>query len=470
MESLAKKDFLRFIPSVNELLSQAPIQELLKAFPRRLVLTTIREEVENYRQEILTNGQESFVSKETNAKMLVQRITDQVQKNAHFTLRKVINATGIIIHTNLGRAPLSSKMLEHLCTIAEGYCNLEYDLEKGERGSRYQHVDKILQELSGAESAIVVNNNAAAVLVALTTLAKSREVVISRGELIEIGGSFRLPDIMRQSGCILKEVGTTNRTKISDYEQAISEETALLLSAHTSNYRILGFTEQVPLKELVELGHLHNLPVMKDLGSGNFVDLSQFGMEDEPTVPRTLESGVDVVTFSGDKLLGGPQAGIILGKGKYLDQIKRNPLLRAIRVDKFTVAALEVTLREYLDVDKAIQSIPVLRMLTCPLEEIKKKAVTLFRGVRKRCLDSYEISMEDDYSQAGGGSLPLQQIPTRVITLIPRSFSVAELDTRLRKFQPPIVARVSQERLIIDLRTVFFSEISIIIEALEKVA
>lgn len=470
MESLAKKDFLRFIPSVNELLSQAPIQELLKAFPRRLVLTTIREEVENYRQEILTNGQESFVSKETNARMLVQRITDQVQKNAHFTLRKVINATGIIIHTNLGRAPLSSKVLEHLCSIAEGYCNLEYDLEKGERGSRYQHVDKILQELSGAESAIVVNNNAAAVLVALTTLAKSREVVISRGELIEIGGSFRLPDIMRQSGCILKEVGTTNRTKISDYEQAISEETALLLSAHTSNYRILGFTEQVPLKELVELGHLHNLPVMKDLGSGNFVDLSQFGMEDEPTVPRTLESGVDVVTFSGDKLLGGPQAGIILGKGKYLDQIKRNPLLRAIRVDKFTVAALEVTLREYLDVDKAIQSIPVLRMLTCPREEIKKRAATLFRGVRKRCLDSYEISMEDDYSQAGGGSLPLQQIPTRVITLIPRSFSVAELDTRLRKFQPPIVARVSQERLIIDLRTVFFSEISIIIEALEKVA
>jgi L-seryl-tRNA(Ser) seleniumtransferase len=469
METLASKEFLRSIPSVNELLHQTPIQELMNTTPRQSLVKIIRGEVEFYRKEILAGEHLVPATKEASARVLAQRIVAQVEKHGQFSLCKVINATGIIIHTNLGRAPLPSKALDHLCAIAQGYCNLEYDLERGERGSRYQHVERILRELSGAESAIVVNNNAAAVLVALSALAKSREVVISRGELIEIGGSFRLPDVMVQSGCVLKEVGATNRTRLSDYEQAISEQTALLLRAHTSNYRILGFTEQVPLKQLVELGHRCNLPVMKDLGSGNFMDLSRYGLESEPTVPQTIETGVDVITFSGDKLLGGPQAGIILGKEKYLGQIKRNPLLRAIRVDKFTVATLEVVLRECLDMDSAVHALPVLQMLACPLEEIKKKAAGLFRRLKRRCSDYYEIGMEDDFSQAGGGSLPLQQIPTRVVTLVPRSFSVADLDARLRKFQPPVVARASQERLIIDVRTIFPSEIPIIVEALEKV-
>ena len=470
MENQVKKNILRSIPAVDEVLNQPSIQELIVVFSRKLVLTIIRDELENLRKKILAQEAVSSLNQETNLKILVEQIAQKAKSNNLLHLRKVINATGIIIHTNLGRAPLLRRAVENIGGVAEGYCNLEYELEKGERGSRYMHVEKILKELSGSESALVVNNNAAAVLVVLNTLAKGHETIVSRGELIEIGGSFRLPDIMRQSGCALKEVGTTNKTKLSDYEQAISQETRLFLTAHTSNYRILGFTEQVPLKDLVGLGRTFNIPVMKDLGSGNFVDLTPYGLEDEPTVMETISSGVDVVTFSGDKLLGGPQAGIILGKQRYLDAIKQNPLLRALRVDKFTLAALEVTLREYFDPEKAVKSIPVLEMLTATQEELKKKAKTLLRQITRKAKEAYEMSVEEDSSQAGGGSLPLQTLPTWVVTLIPRSFSVAELDKRLRKHHPPIVARINQERLLIDVRTVFAHEMPIISEALERVA
>jgi L-seryl-tRNA(Ser) seleniumtransferase len=470
MENQVKKNILRSIPAVDEVLNQPSIQELIVVFSRKLVLTIIRDELENLRKKILAQEAVSSLNQETNLKILVEQIAQKAKSNNLLHLRKVINATGIIIHTNLGRAPLLRRAVENIGGVAEGYCNLEYELEKGERGSRYMHVEKILKELSGSESALVVNNNAAAVLVVLNTLAKGHETIVSRGELIEIGGSFRLPDIMRQSGCALKEVGTTNKTKLSDYEQAISQETRLFLTAHTSNYRILGFTEQVPLKDLVGLGRTFNIPVMKDLGSGNFVDLTPYGLEDEPTVMETISSGVDVVTFSGDKLLGGPQAGIILGKQRYLDAIKQNPLLRALRVDKFTLAALEVTLREYFDPEKAVKSIPVLKMLTATQEELKKKAKTLLRQITRKAKEAYEMSVEEDFSQAGGGSLPLQTLPTWVVTLIPRSFSVAELDKRLRKHHPPIVARINQERLLIDVRTVFAHEMPIISEALERVA
>ena len=470
METQAKKNILRLIPAVDEVLNHPSIKELIQVLSRKVVLVTIREELANLRQEILFQESFSSVPKKINLISIVERVKEKAKKNAFLHLFKAINATGIIIHTNLGRAPLFPQALENICAIAEGYCNLEYELKKGERGSRCIHVEKILQELTGAESALVVNNNAAAVLVALNTLARGHEVVVSRGELIEIGGSFRLPDIMRQSGCLLKEVGTTNKTKLSDYEQSISQETRLFLTAHTSNYRIMGFTEKVYLKDLVELGRKLNIPVMKDLGSGNFVDLTSYGLEDEPTVIETIASGVDVVTFSGDKLLGGPQAGIIVGKKHYLDAIKRNPLLRAIRVDKFTLAALEVTLREYLDPEKALQSIPVLKMLTATQEELKKKATTLFRHIKRRVKDAYEISVEEDFSQAGGGALPLQQLPTRVVTLIPRAFPVSELEKRLRGYQPPIIARISRERLLIDVRTVFRKEFPVIVNALESVA
>ena len=469
METEAKKDILRSIPAVDEILKYPLIQELIAGFSRKLVLTLIRDEMENLRRKILAQEIVSSLDRETTLKTLVDQIAQKAKNTNFLHLRKVINATGIIIHTNLGRAPLLSRAKENIAEVAEGYSNLEYDLEKGERGSRYMHFEKILRDLTGAESALVVNNNAAAVLVVLNTLANGHEAVVSRGELIEIGGSFRLPDIMRQSGCVLKEVGTTNKTRLSDYERAISQETRLFLIAHTSNYRILGFTEQVVLKELVELGRTFNIPVMKDLGSGNFVDLTPYGLEDEPTVMETLSSGVDVVTFSGDKLLGGPQAGIIVGKKHYLDEIKRNPLLRAIRVDKFTLAALEATLREYVDPEKAVKSIPVLKMLTATQEELKKKAKTLFRQITRKVKDAYEIRIEKDFSQAGGGSLPLQTLPTWVVTLTPRSFSVTELDKRLRQHHPPIVARINQERLLVDVRTVFAHEMSIISEALERV-
>lgn len=470
MEAQTQKSILRSIPSVTELLSHPAIRELVGRFPRQLVLSTIREELDLIRREILSPHHTAPTPPLSDPASLVQHIGEQVAKNSRLVLRKVVNATGVVIHTNLGRAPLSAKVLDNLRTIAEGYCNLEYDLEKGERGSRYQHIEKILTDLTGAESAVVVNNNAAAVLVSLSTIASRREVIVSRGELIEIGGSFRLPDVMRQSGCILKEVGSTNRTRISDYEQALSPETGLLLSAHTSNYRILGFSERVALKDLVSLGRKHTLPVMIDLGSGTLVDLSAYGFEDEPTVPQTVASGADVITFSGDKLLGGPQAGIIVGRKQYIDAIKKNPLLRAVRVDKFTVAALEATLREYLDRDKAVQTVPVLRMLSCPPKEVKEKADRLRRRLKKQVAGDYVIGIAQEFSQAGGGSLPLQQIPTYVVTLQPRAFSVVELDLRLRRNIPPIIARVSKEKLILDLRTVFDHEIPLIVEALENVS
>ncbi|MBN2466974.1 MAG: L-seryl-tRNA(Sec) selenium transferase [Deltaproteobacteria bacterium] len=467
MEITSPKARLRALPSVSELLLQARVQELLPKFPRSIVLNAIREALDALREKIMAGDYPPSTSKKMTVSALLDRITDHVNKSARPHLQKVINATGIIIHTNLGRAPLSSPLLEHLCAIAGGYCNLEYDLEKGERGSRHVHMETILKDLTGAESALVVNNNAAAVLVTLNTLAASREVIVSRGELIEIGGAFRLPDVMKHSGCILREVGTTNRTRLSDYREAISPETALLLTSHTSNYRILGFTEQVPLKELATLGRQHHIAVVKDLGSGSFVDLSPFGLKDEPTVSATLRSGVDLVTFSGDKLLGGPQAGVIVGKKKYLDPIKQNALLRAVRIDKFTVAALEYTLREYQDIDKALRSVPVLQMLACPLDEIKRKAARLYRRLKKSVADAFEIGLANDISYPGGGALPLQSLPTRVVTLVPKSFSVTEFDNRLRQCRPPIIARVSQEKLIIDVRTVFANEIPMISQALE---
>lgn len=468
MDDPSRQSLLRSLPAVDEILNQAPIQELLKVVPRTLVLHTIREELEGRRREILSSSATAACLSEQSAEHLIRRIADQAKAKSRFSLCKVINATGIVIHTNLGRAPVSSRVLEHLATIARGYCNLEFDLEKGERGSRYRHVEQVLCELSGAESAMVVNNNAAAVLVALNTVATSREVVVSRGELIEIGGSFRLPDVMRQSGCILREVGATNRTRISDYEQAISSETALFLSAHPSNYRIMGFSQQVPLPELAALGRKAGIPVLRDLGSGSFVDLSPYGLREEPTVRETVATGVEIVTFSGDKLLGGPQAGIILGEKQYLDAIKRNPLLRALRVDKFTLAALEAVLQEYRDQDRAMRSLPVLAMLTCPWEEIRKKAATLLRQLRKRVAERYELAVADDFSLAGGGSLPLEQLPTRVVMVKPRAFSVTELDARLRRGDPPVVARVSQDRLLIDVRTVFPEEVPMIVAALEQ--
>ena len=383
-------------------------------------------------------------------------------------LCRVINATGVVIHTNLGRSPLHPSALHHMIEIARTYSNLEYDLNLGERGSRYTHVEEILCRLSGAESAMVVNNNAGAVLLSLNAIAEGREVIVSRGELVEIGGAFRIPDVMRRSGALLREVGTTNRTYLSDYQKAICPQTALLLKVHTSNFRVTGFTSDVPLQELVELGSQHHLPVMNDLGSGCFVDLTQLGLEKEPTVQEAIQTGVDVITFSGDKLLGGPQGGIILGKKSILDLIKTNPLTRALRIDKLTLAALESTLLLYLDEKRAMQEVPTLQILGLDKNRLNRRGRRLLKRLSGMAMKGVQLSLREDVSQVGGGALPLQELPTMVLAIKPLNFSVNDLEEKLRKGEPPIISRISKNELILDMRTIFDEEISSLAAGIEK--
>ncbi|MEM2983565.1 MAG: L-seryl-tRNA(Sec) selenium transferase, partial [Candidatus Bathyarchaeia archaeon] len=380
-------------------------------------------------------------------------------------LRRVVNATGVIVHTNLGRSLIAKEIIPHLVDIATRYSNLEYDLELGERGSRYSHVEKILCDLSGAESAIVVNNNAGAVLICLNTLAAGKEVIVSRGELVEIGGSFRMPDVMRQSGARLVEVGTTNRTHLRDYEESITPETALLLKVHTSNYRILGFTSEVELQDLVRLGQNRGIPVMKDLGSGCLIDFREYGLEREPTVQEAVKSGADVITFSGDKLLGGPQAGIIVGKRECIERIRKNPLNRALRIDKLTLAALEGTLRFYIKEERALQTLPTLKMITLPYKKLRRRALYILKRVT-RISRSWDLSVRKDISRVGGGAFPILEIPTAVIAI--RSFDerIQKLEKMLRKKEPPIIARLSREELILDVRTIQEDEDKYVIEVL----
>jgi L-seryl-tRNA(Ser) seleniumtransferase len=352
--------------------------------------------------------------------------------------------------------------------IARNYSNLEYDIDRGERGSRTSHIEGILCRLSGAESALVVNNNAGAVLVVLNTMAEGGEVIVSRGELVEIGGAFRIPDVMRRSGASLREVGTTNRTYLSDYQKAIGPQTALLLKVHTSNFRVMGFTSDVPLQDLVQLGREHHLPVLDDLGSGCFVDLTQYGLEKEPTVQEAIRTGVDVVTFSGDKLLGGPQAGIILGKKNLLDLIKINPLTRALRIDKLTLAALESTLLLYFDEKRAMEEIPTLRMLNLDTKGLKRKGRRLLKRLSGMTNKRMTFALKEDVSQVGGGALPLQELSTIVLAIKPLNVSVNDLEENLRKGEPAIISRISKDELILDMRTVLDEEIPLLAAGIEK--
>jgi L-seryl-tRNA(Ser) seleniumtransferase len=385
----------------------------------------------------------------------------------HF--RRVINATGVILHTNLGRALLSQAAVENVARLASHYSNLEYDLERGQRGDRYVAVVDLLQRLTGAEGALVVNNNAAAVLLALQVLATGREVIVSRGELIEIGGSFRIPDIMRSSGALLHEVGTTNKTHLADYRTAISERTALLLKVHTSNYRIVGFTETVPREALVELGKASQLPVMEDLGSGNLVDLAAYGLDQEPTVSEVVRAGVDVVTFSGDKLLGGPQAGILVGKQRSIELLRRHPLNRALRIDKMTLAALEATLRHYLDPEAAVRAIPTLHMLTTPLRDVNRRARRLLRQLTGVASDAWDIDLQADVSEVGAGALPLTKIPTRVIRIRSALMSAAAIEQGFRRQDPAVLGRIQQEAFLLDVRMVQEHELSEVVQAFREV-
>ncbi len=460
---------LRKIPSVEEILSRPEIADLLKSYSRSIIVEAIRRGLGRIREDLIQKQDLSQVKDDFfDFEHLYPFFKEEIQLQVQPRLRRVINATGVVIHTNLGRAPLHPSALQHVMEISQNYSNLEYDLDLGERGSRYTHVEEILCRLSGAESALVVNNNAGAVLLVLNTISEGREVIVSRGELVEIGGAFRIPDVMKRSGALLREVGTTNRTYLSDYQKAIGSQTALFLKVHTSNFRVMGFTSDVPLQDLVQLGREVQLPVMDDLGSGCLVDLLQYGLEKEPTVQEAIKTGVDVVTFSGDKLLGGPQAGIILGKRNLMDLIKINPLTRALRIDKLTLAALESTLLLYLDEKRAIKEIPVLQMLSLDRSRLKRRGRRLLRRLSENIHPDIQFILKEDISQVGGGSLPLQELPTMVLAIKPNILSINDLEKKLRKGDPPIISRISKDELILDMRTVFDEEIPLLAAGIEK--
>ncbi len=461
-----KQEILKSIPSVDEIIKDEEMEELISLYSRNITVKIIREYLDKYRQKILSMDEENLKNTEVDPKEIILGIKSYSKTRLCNSLKAVVNASGVVIHTNLGRAPLSQDIKEDLYNITFGYSNLEMDLEKGVRGLRYTHIEEILKELTKAEAAMVVNNNAAAVLLVLSTMAKNKEVIVSRGQLIEIGGSFRIPDVMIQSGAKLVEVGTTNKTHIWDYEKAINEETALLMKVHSSNYKILGFTEEVSSNDLVSLGINNNIPVIEDIGSGVFIDLGKYGLTYEPTVQNAVASGMDIVTFSGDKMLGGPQAGIIVGKKEYIDEMQKNPLTRAFRIDKMTLAALEGTLKLYLDEEKAIKHIPVLNMLTTDLPALEKKAEDLFKRLNKIIGASCSLDIEDDYSEVGGGALPLEKLPTKVITIEDKNISANEIEKRLRYNEIPVIARIAKDKVIIDLRTVFEKDYKVIEAAL----
>ena len=455
------------LPSVDEVLKGPEGSAWLRSFPRAIVLQAIREVIAGERQKI-RDGKKP----ESSPAALLPDITIKIHALSAYNLLPVINATGIVLHTNLGRAVLSERALENVIAVSRGYSNLEYDLEAGKRGKRHVHTGKILRQLLGAEDALIVNNNAAAVFLSLNTLAKDREVIVSRGELVEIGGSFRVPDVMTASGAVLREVGTTNKTHLYDYSRAVSEKTGLILKVHQSNYKVIGFTEDVPISELVRLGHDQGIPVMYDLGSGNLIDLKPYGIHTEPSVQEILRSGVDITTFSGDKLLGGPQGGIIVGKKNLIEKIRKNPLARAVRVDKMTIAAFEATLMEYLEPDQAIQRIPVLDMLFQPAEAIRSRARKLSAGLRKLAAAA-EITVIRDISKAGGGSLPEAAFDTYAVAIVPLHISVNDLEKRLRSGARPAIARIREHALLLDARTIRDNEIPLLVEivsaALSKV-
>jgi len=443
-----KTSLLSELPSVDELLKGPDGMQWLASFPRTIVVQAVREIIAEGRKKIL-EGEHPDIS----SPALALGISARIQKNSMFSLLPVINATGIVLHTNLGRAVLSESAVKNVIDVSRGYSNLEYDLETGKRGKRHSHTTRVLKQLTGAEDALIVNNNAAAVFLSLTAIAKDREVIVSRGELVEIGGSFRVPDVMTASGATLREIGTTNKTHLHDYRNALNEKTGLILKVHQSNYKITGFTEDVSIEELAALGKEHGIPVMYDLGSGCLVDLKPFGIHGEPSVQEIMQSGADLVTFSGDKLLGGPQGGIIVGRQDLVERIRKHPLARAVRVDKMTIAAFEATLMDYLDPEKALQRIPVLQMLFQPLEAIKSRARKIAAQLRRQSATA-DIVMIRDSSKAGGGSLPEAEFDTYAVTIGPKHITVNEMETRLRTGSRPVIARIKDNVLLLDARTI----------------
>jgi L-seryl-tRNA(Ser) seleniumtransferase len=457
-----QKELLKRLPKIDEVLLVLERRGLFERNAKEIVTEACRTVVGGLREEILSGTADLNQWRMPPGERAADLVQQRIEGLHRYRLRRVVNATGIILHTNLGRSPLCSEAVDRIVEVSRGYSNLEFDLQKGKRGLRYDHVQGILCTLTGAEDALVVNNNAAAVLLVLNTLAQGKETIVSRGELIEIGGEFRIPEVMEKSGSRLREVGSTNRTHLKDYEKAVSQATGLILKVHTSNYKIVGFTEEIALPALVALGKKHGVPVMDDLGSGCLIDLGRYGLEREPTVSDTLLTGVDVVTFSGDKLLGGPQAGIILGKREIIRKIKDNPLNRALRIDKLTLAALEATLIQYLNPAAALSGVRTLRALTAPVSVMASVARRLISGLRRLNLPGFTFRPRKGASLAGGGSLPTQEIPTVLVSVHCDSLPAHKIEERLRNLEVPIIARIEDDALLLDPRTIDEAELALI--------
>ena len=449
-------DSLREIPSVDRLLKHGRCEALLGRYNRDYVTQKCREVLDHLRAEIRGNASFSPASIEEDA--VITRVEATIRADSVPGHVRVVNATGTILHTNLGRALLPQAAIDAMTAVAGYPVNLEYDLAAGKRGRREEMIQQLLVELTGAEAATVVNNNAAAVLLGLNTFAQGKEVIVSRGELIEIGGAFRIPEVMAKSGAILKEVGSTNRTHPADYENAINDKTALLLKVHASNYKVVGFTSQVTLDQLVAIGKKHNIPVMEDLGSGALIDLSRYGLPKEPIVSERIRAGADLVTFSGDKILGGPQAGLMVGTQEWIGRINKNHLQRALRCGKLALAALEATLRLYRQSPDITQAIPTLRTFTRPLDEIRKFGEAVLPKLQARLGDGFRLMLEDSTSQIGSGALPTEELPTVVIAIEQPTLSAAKIAKKFRQAHPPIIGRIKDDRFLLDLRTIFDPE------------
>ncbi|MGB5618071.1 MAG: L-seryl-tRNA(Sec) selenium transferase [Desulfobacterales bacterium] len=461
-----QKKGLRNLPAVDHVLELSKSDPFFAEIPRSVLIRSIRSVLDNRRRQIIEQDP-AHIDDLLADSSVVTGVKDLVRQAQSLNLRETVNATGIVIHTNLGRSLLAETAIEHLCTVGRRYSNLEFDIDKGRRGSRYANVEGLICEISGAEAAMVVNNCAGAVLLALETMAAGKKVIVSRGELVEIGGSFRIPDVMAKSGGVLCEVGTTNRTHLHDYENAVDEQTALLLKVHKSNYSVVGFSTEVSLKELVALGQKHQVPVMEDLGSGTFIDFSRYGLLKEPTVQESVSAGVDIITFSGDKLLGGPQAGLVVGKKACIDRIKKNPITRALRIDKLTLAALESTLRLYRDEEMAVQAIPTLRMMLQPITTLEEKAGRLKKMLESAGRIRLTVASLDLVSRPGGGSLPLLELPSKGLGIRIDGLSANAIEKNLRLNSPPIIGRIENDLYTMDMRTLQDDELETIRSAIE---
>ena len=457
------KQLLSQIPAINKILLLDEMKSLIQEYSEVGVKSAIKNYIDGIKQEILNEELHEVPSLEN----IVEVVTQIVKSEDKNSLRRVINATGTILHTNLGRSLLSQKIKENIESVAFNYSNLEFDIDNKKRGSRYVHLIDIIKKLTGAEDVLVVNNNAAAVLLTLNTLVKDKEIVVSRGELVEIGGAFRIPEIIKLSGGTPVEVGTTNKTHLKDYKNAITDNTGALLKVHTSNYKIVGFTKEVSNEEISYLARENELVSINDLGSGQFVDFSKFGLPYEPTVKEVLNSGIDIVTFSGDKLLGGPQAGIIVGKKEYIEQMKKNQLTRTLRVDKMTLAALEATLKLYLDEKEALEHIPTLHMISLSKERLFEKAEVL--KTRLSDLD-FKITIAEDKAEVGGGSYPASYLDSVVVKLEHPRLSATDIERRLLEVEIPIITRIKDNELIFDMRTLRTREFDLVKQALIEVA